>query len=265
MQQPMIPQSVTRTYATEQEYHRDASRLTVAGFTVARHGPGRKRGETVVTWERMVPMGKPPRVPPQPVTLNPLPIVLVVVFVGILALAGTSKPSNTATATVTPVPVVSLANADPTVRAAATENAATFAIQTAAARPSATPGTGSFVGAASSLTVTVHNYFDPAPSGTYSAPTRGNRCVAIDMTLANTGNKAESFSGLLASLKTADDRKYSISIGCSTLAPAITGGTLQMGERQRGYLFFEVPIGVALATFEYTDLLGRPIARFRMP
>lgn len=137
-QPPLIPQTVTRTYPNEKAYHRDAARLTGAGFTVAGHGPGRKRGETVVTWGRMVPVGKPHAVPPQAGNINVIPLVVIGIVVTLLGLLR-APSSATATATATLAPPVILANADPTVRAAATGNAAAFATQTAEARPTATP------------------------------------------------------------------------------------------------------------------------------
>lgn len=117
---------------------------------------------------------------------------------------------------------------------------------------------GAIARAGTTLSIAVHGDLrDNIPPDRYDQNKPGYRFAAVDVTLENISATKVSYSALFASLKTKDDRKYGTVIWVGDLQPTINGGTLQPGERERGWLVFEVPKGSLIVEFDYDDFSQR--------
>ena len=105
---------------------------------------------------------------------------------------------------------------------------------------------------ANGFAVTVNVVRDPAQSdSSYSTPKAGNRYVAFDITVENTGTKQLSYNKFECSIKTTDDRRYDVASGVRAGMPDLGSGTNQPGERTRGWVVFEIPQGAKIESFSY--------------
>jgi hypothetical protein len=109
------------------------------------------------------------------------------------------------------------------------------------------------------LALTLWATSDPAPVDPYFKPDPGNRVVAFDVTIENTGTGGTLHYNLYeAHLQTSDDRLYNGS-GDTTLRPTLGYGDLAGGEKVRGWITFEIPKTAALATLKYSDFGDNPV------
>jgi hypothetical protein len=86
------------------------------------------------------------------------------------------------------------------------------------------------------------------------------RWVSIDVSIKNTGTKPIGYNPFYFKLKSADNREYTATIG--GVDPALKSGDHQPGEASRGWVTFEVPEGMALATVTYDPTFGSSRATF---
>ena len=99
------------------------------------------------------------------------------------------------------------------------------------------------------FTLTVNTVRDPGPTDKSNTPKPGNRYVAVDITLQNTGNATIPINRTYARLKMTDDREYGREGNIPD--PQLLTGTLQPGQATRGWVNFEVPAGAVLLSFTY--------------
>ena len=89
---------------------------------------------------------------------------------------------------------------------------------------------------------TVHQVADPEPPGTFTT-TAGNRRVALEITQeALSGTVSYSFASFR--IRDANGQEYAWAITNSS--PRFESGTLRAGESKRGWISFQVPVGVGL-------------------
>jgi len=102
-----------------------------------------------------------------------------------------------------------------------------------------------------------HEVVDNAPPLKFSTgrcclaePKAGNRWVALDISIEDSGTGEVSINSLYAKIKTADNREY-VAITSGSFEPNLALAKLQPGDVTRGWLFFEIPTGAAISTFTY--------------
>ncbi|MCA1667637.1 MAG: DUF4352 domain-containing protein [Thermomicrobia bacterium] len=108
------------------------------------------------------------------------------------------------------------------------------------------------------MAVTVNEVRDPAPPTDFSKPKDGNRFVAVDVTIENTDTKPASYNALYATVKDTDGRQYDATF-TDVVNPALSAGDNSPGDKIRGWVVFEVPVGAKMATFKYEPLGGKQV------
>ena len=89
---------------------------------------------------------------------------------------------------------------------------------------------------------TVHQVVDPEPPGIFTT-TAGNRRVALEITQeALSGTVSYSFASFR--IRDANGQEYTWAI--TNTSPKFDSGTLKAGESKRGWISFQVPVGVGL-------------------
>jgi hypothetical protein len=168
-----------------------------------------------------------------------------------------SAPTAAPAATATPLPPT----VTPTSAATATPTrtpAPPTATRTVAPTAVPTQASGAKVGETArgqGYAVTMHEFVDPAPAGRFSSPKPGFRWVAFDVTVENTGTAQISFNPFYFTIKGTDNREYSQAFG--GMEPSLNSGQHQPGEATRGWVTFEVPEGLPLATLTYDPTFGK--------
>nr|WSY51151.1 DUF4352 domain-containing protein [Streptomyces sp. NBC_00886] len=93
------------------------------------------------------------------------------------------------------------------------------------------------------LDVTVVKVVDPAGAGQYDRPSQGNRFVAVQFKLKNTGTalyKDSPSNG--ATVVDKEGQRFSASFNDSTAGPSFPGSiTISTGKTALGFITFEVP------------------------
>lgn len=104
------------------------------------------------------------------------------------------------------------------------------------------------------LTVTVKRLIDPAKSEQYFGPSRGNKFVAVDLLLKNTGSAVYNDSpGNGAELIDTNDEGYTEAIFDTPSCHSIgTGVKIASGSKRAGCLVFEVKKRSKPAVFQFT-------------
>jgi hypothetical protein len=165
-----------------------------------------------------------------------------------------SAPTATPAATATPIPPT----VTPTVAATATPRPPTATTRPPTATIAPTPATQPKVGETAQgqgFAVTIHEKVDPAPPGQFVAPAAGARWVAFDVSVANTGAAQIDYNPGFFKLKSVDNREYNLAFGGPE--PTLSFGKQQPGDISRGWVTFEVPEGIGLATLTYDPTFGR--------
>jgi hypothetical protein len=80
------------------------------------------------------------------------------------------------------------------------------------------------------LALTLWDIRDPAPNDRTFLPKAGNRIVAFDITVENTGTGTIHFNSLESSVQTTDDRVYDTGFSFSALTPTLNYGDLAPGK-----------------------------------
>lgn len=80
--------------------------------------------------------------------------------------------------------------------------------------------------------------------------------MAFDVTVENVGTGPLDYNPFFSRLKTVDNREYTVAIIFNDLSPQLAYGVHQPGESSRGWVTFEVPQVVQLATLTYTVPAG---------
>lgn len=107
-------------------------------------------------------------------------------------------------------------------------------------------------GVGDGFAVTVHRVLDPTPALRYLKPDSGNRWLALDVTVENTGSEEMFYSRYDATLATKDGKAYTPWLGSQE--PELSVGTLQPGQSARGWINFEIPVGAELAALLYEPI-----------
>ena len=164
-----------------------------------------------------------------------------------------TTPSPTATATGTATP-------SPSPRATTTSPPRAITPTAVPTQPTAAKVGETATG--QGFAVTVHEMIDPAPPGQRS-PAAGQRWIAFDVSVANVGSRTLNFNPNYFKLKASDNREYPLSYG--GLTPPLGFGDQQPGETSRGWLLFELPSALSLATLTYTPpgSIGRVVFDLR--
>jgi hypothetical protein len=97
----------------------------------------------------------------------------------------------------------------------------------------------------SDFQVTVFGVKDPQPPlNQFDQPQQGDRYVSVDLQVTNPGKNQASFSSLLGlHLLDAQNHQYNENIMAS-LTPSAPDGEIAAGQSIRGFVVFEVPVGV---------------------
>jgi hypothetical protein len=165
-----------------------------------------------------------------------------------------SAPTATPAATATAI----LPTVTPTVAATATPRPPTSTPRPPTATLAPTPATLPKVGdtgQGQGFAVTLHEKVDPAAPGRFNGPAAGARWVAFDVSVANTGTAQIDYNPNFFRLKSVDNREYDLAFGGPE--PNLSYGKQQPGDTSRGWVTFEVPEGVGLATLTYDPTFGR--------
>jgi Domain of unknown function (DUF4352) len=168
-----------------------------------------------------------------------------------------SAPTATAAATATPLPPTVTPTSAATATATRTPAPPT-ATRTVAPTAVPTQASGAKAGDTAQgqgFAVTLHEVVDPAPDGSFSKPKAGMRWVAFDVTVQNTGTQSLSYNPFYFKLKGTDNREYTLAFGGNE--PSLNSGDHAPGEATRGWVTFEVPEALALATLTYDPTFGK--------
>ena len=153
---------------------------------------------------------------------------------------------------------VSRGNAAATITATIRQITSVAATASAVLTPlSGTPGAGagSAVAVGQPVTVgtsrfTVHQVLDPEPPGTFQT-TSGNRRIGIEITQeALTGSQQYHFAQFR--VRDTNGKLYTWAIANGD--PQFSVGTIQAGESRRGWLSFQVPVGVPVDALVFQGL-----------
>lgn len=88
--------------------------------------------------------------------------------------------------------------------------------------------------------LTVNSANDCTSSNQFIRPNNGNKFIAVDITQENNGTDAKSYNAL--NFKLQDDKAFTYSYNfMSCKDPAFGSGSLQGGQKTRGYLTFQIP------------------------
>ena len=87
------------------------------------------------------------------------------------------------------------------------------------------------------VVVFVHSVVDPLKPGRFYAPDKGNRFIALDVSIQNTSDKTVSYNELYTSLKTTDNHEFNGSI-FTEQEPTLKSGDLDPQETARGWVTF---------------------------
>ncbi|MGB0757841.1 MAG: DUF4352 domain-containing protein [Patescibacteria group bacterium] len=89
--------------------------------------------------------------------------------------------------------------------------------------------------------LTVNEVAPCVSSNQFDVPQSGHRFVTIDVTQENTGTEPRSYN--VWDFKVQDDKDFAYQTAISTCKqPSFRSGTLQNGEKTRGYITFELPV-----------------------
>jgi hypothetical protein len=108
------------------------------------------------------------------------------------------------------------------------------------------------------LAVTLSKVVDPAePTDEFSAPSSGHRLVALQFRIANTGSK-EYVDAIANDVHLVDDKgqTYEPTFDEVSAGPAIDEVRIAPGDSRLGYVVFEIPSGVRLATAQFVPDSG---------
>lgn len=108
------------------------------------------------------------------------------------------------------------------------------------------------------VTIVVYQLVDPLPPGQFNSPNPGNRFVAVDVVVTNISPRTASYNALYFKVRTADNREAMITV-FTAQEPQLISGDLDPQEVARGWLTFEIPAGVPLATLIYEPIGGNRI------
>lgn len=103
------------------------------------------------------------------------------------------------------------------------------------------------------MAVTVVQVVDPAPAGEFFEPSQGNRYVAVQFQLENTGTAAydDSPSNGAVVIDTAG-QSFNSTIGDTTAGPSFPGSvTIGPGDTGLGFITFEVPHGSQVSKVQF--------------
>jgi Domain of unknown function (DUF4352) len=108
------------------------------------------------------------------------------------------------------------------------------------------------------LAVSVTKVVDPAePTDEFSAPAGGHRLVAVQFRIANTGSK-EYVDDITSDVQLVDNKgqTYDPTFDEVSAGPAIDEVRIAPGDSRLGYVAFEIPSGVRLATAQFVPDSG---------
>ncbi len=95
------------------------------------------------------------------------------------------------------------------------------------------------------------NAVSPYTSGNqFLAPKSGNKFVTVDITLQNNAKDPYTYNAL--EFKLHDNQDYGYDEAVSDKTPALSTGTIQPGEKTRGFITFEIPTDNTPAKLVYT-------------
>lgn len=95
------------------------------------------------------------------------------------------------------------------------------------------------------------NAVAPYTSGNqFLAPKSGNKFVTVDITLQNNAKDPYTYNAL--EFKLHDNQDYGYDEAVSDKTPALSTGTIQPGEKTRGFITFEIPTDNTPAKLVYT-------------
>lgn len=120
--------------------------------------------------------------------------------------------------------------------------------------PTATPAPPAAVhvgerGIGRGFAITVNEVQDPSPAKQYSQPKEGNRWVAVDVTIENTGAALFYAQPFDVRLQDADNHSYLVTVGSAE--PPLLNTQIGPNEAARGWVSFEIASGIQLATIKY--------------
>jgi hypothetical protein len=95
------------------------------------------------------------------------------------------------------------------------------------------------------------NAVAPYTSGNqFIAPKSGNKFVTVDITLQN--NSKDPYTYNVLEFKLHDNQDYGYDMAVSDKEPTLSTGTIQPGEKTRGFITFEIPVNNTPAKLVYT-------------
>ncbi len=99
-------------------------------------------------------------------------------------------------------------------------------------------------------TMAVNAVADYISGNQFLIPKSGNKFVAVDITLQNNSKDPYIYNAL--EFKLHDNQDYSYDMAVSDKDPQLSSGTIQPGEKTRGFITYEIPEGNTPAKLEYT-------------